>query len=244
MEAIILAAGYATRLYPLTENIPKSLLKVANKKIIEHIISKLEEIDIVNDIYIVTNDKFSQQFTEWLKNFHSKKQIEIINDGTKNNEDRLGALGDINYVINLKNLDDDLIVIAGDNLFDLSLCEITNIFNEKNQNIIVLHDVKDLELAKHFGVVQIDGNKIVVNFEEKPIRPKSTLISTGIYFFPKKTLPLIKKYIDDGNNPDKSGNFIKWLYKKEDVFAYVTEREWYDIGSKDQLEKADKKFKG
>ena len=89
MEAIILAAGYATRLYPLTENIPKSLLKVANKKIIEHIISKLEEIDIVNDIYIVTNDKFSQQFTEWLKNFHSKKQIEIINDGTKSNEDKL-----------------------------------------------------------------------------------------------------------------------------------------------------------
>ena len=113
-----------------------------------------------------------------------------------------------NYVINSKNLDDDLIVIAGDNLFDLSLLEITNIFNEKEQNIIVLHDVKDLELAKHYGVVQIDENKIVVNFEEKPNNPKSTLISTGIYIFPKKTLPSIKKYIDEGiKNSDLCDSF-------------------------------------
>ena len=244
MKFIILAAGYAIRLHPLTENKPKPLLKVAGKVMIEYIISKVEELSPVDNIYIVTNDKFARQFINWLHNFDTKKPIMIISDGTKNNDDRLGALGDINYVINAKNLDDDLIVIAGDNIFELSLQDVVTPFNEEKQNIVVLHDVKDIELAKHYGVVQVDENKLIVNFEEKPISPKSTLISTGIYLFPKKTLPSIKKYIDQGNNPDKTGDFIEWLHKRDTVYAYVTDKKWYDIGSLEQLEKADKNFKG
>jgi len=244
MKCIILAAGYATRLYPLTKNTPKPLLEVAGKVIVEHIISKVEELDCVDNIYIVTNDKFSQDFVDWLHDFDTKKAIEVINDGTKNNGDRLGALGDINYLINTKNVDDDVIVIAGDNLFELSLKEFVTIFDEKKQNIVVLHDVKDMELAKYYGVAQIDENSTVVNFDEKPISPKSTLISTGIYLFPKKTLLLIRKYIDQGNNPDKTGDFIEWLHKRNTVYAYVTDKKWYDIGSLEQLEKADKNFKG
>ena len=243
MKCIILAAGYATRLYPLTKNTPKPLLKVAGKVMVEHIIAKVEELDSVDNIYIVTNDKFSQDFTEWLHNFDTKKAIGIVNDETKNNDDRLGALGDVNYAIDTKNIDDDIIVIAGDNLFEFSLYEPLDIFKKTVSNIVVLHDVRDLELAKQYGVVEIKNN-IVVNFEEKPISPKSTLVSTGIYLFPKKTLDLIEKYISQGNNPDKTGDFIKWLHKRETVYAYVTDKEWYDIGSLEQLEKADKNFKG
>jgi glucose-1-phosphate thymidylyltransferase len=243
MDAIILAAGYATRLYPLTENTPKPLLKAAGKPIIEHIMGKLEELDTVDKIYIVTNDKFEKHFLEWIHNFDAKKPVEIINDRTKSNEDRLGALGDVHYVINTKKIDDDIITIAGDNLFELSLHEVVAIFDKRRHNVIVLYDVKDIELAKHYGVVDVKDN-IVMDFEEKPNNPKSTLISTGIYLFPKKTIDLIEKYISQGNNADKTGDFIEWLHKRDKVYAYVTEKTWYDIGNLEQLKKADKHYKG
>ena len=242
MEAIILAAGYATRLHPLTEDIPKPLLNVAGKPIIEHIIKKLEAIKEIDKIYIVTNDKFERHFKNWLGNFDAQKPIEIINDKTKSNEDRLGAIGDIHHIINQKKLDNDIIVVAGDNLFELSLSEVSSFFKKRKSNVIVLHDVKDLELAKHYGIVEVK-NSVVVNFEEKPLAPKSTLASTGIYMFPKKTLSLIKKYIAQGNNPDKTGNFIEWLHKREKVYSYTTDKKWYDIGNMEQLEKANKYYK-
>ena len=242
MDAIVLAAGYATRLHPLTENTPKPLLKVAGKPIIEHIINKLEELDIVNKVYIVTNDKFEKNFKEWLHNFNAKKPIEVINDNTKSNDDRLGALGDIHYTIKTKNIQNDIIVIAGDNLFELSLHEVAAIFRKRRHNVIVLYDVKDLELAKHYGVVDVKDN-VVVHFEEKPSNPKSTLISTGIYLFPKKTISLIEKYISQGNNPDKTGDFIEWLHERDEIYAYITEKAWYDIGNFEQLEKANKHYK-
>lgn len=239
--AIVLAAGYATRLHPLTEDTPKPLLKVAGKPIMEHIIYKFENLNVTK-IYIVTNDKFYQNFSDWLHNFDTKTPMEIINDGTKSNEDRLGAMGDIHFVIKNRNIKEDMIVIAGDNLFELSLQEVANIFKKRKNNLIVLHDVKDEELAKHYGVVEVKDN-VVVDFEEKPVSPKSTLVSTGIYFFPKKTLGLIEKYVSQGNNTDKTGDFIKWLHKRETVYAYITDRKWYDIGSFEQLEKANKHFK-
>lgn len=241
MEAIVLAAGYGTRLGHLTENTPKPLLKVSGKPIIEHIIRKLEEIGIIGRIHIVVNDKFESHFQEWLHNFDAKKPIEIINDGTKSNEDRLGALGDIHYAINKNGVDDDMIVIAGDNLFELPLKEVVGIFNKRNHNTIVLHDVKDLELARHYGVVEVYNN-IVVNFEEKPVSPKSTLVSTGIYLFPRKTIGLIGKYISQGNNPDKTGDFIEWLHKRQKVYAHITDKIWYDIGSMEQLQKANRHY--
>ena len=242
MDAIILAAGYATRLYPLTENIPKPLLNVAGKPIIEHIIKKLSQIGSINKIYIVTNNKFEPHFRKWLSNFDAQNPIEIINDGTKSNEDRLGALGDIHHTIIKKNLDDDIIVVAGDNLFEMPLEDAINFFKKKKSNVIVLHDVKDLELAKNYGIVEVkDG--IIANFEEKPAVPKSTLASTGIYLFPKKTIELIKKYIAQGNNPDKTGNFIEWLHKRDQVHSFVTDKKWYDIGSIEQLEKANIYYK-
>ncbi len=242
MDAIILAAGYATRLYPLTENTPKPLLIVAGKPIIEHIISKLDGIAAISTVYIVTNGKFENNFKKWLNDFDAQKPIEIICDGTNSNEDRLGALGDINHVINLKNIDGELLIVAGDNLFELSLMDVVNYFKKRNSNVIVLHDVKDSELAKHYGIVETSGD-LVINFEEKPQSPKSTLASTGIYLFPNKTIELIKKYIAQGNNPDKTGSFIEWLHKREKVYSFVTDRKWYDIGNFEQLESANRDYK-
>ena len=244
MDAIILAAGYATRLYPLTKDRPKPLLNVAGKPIIEHIIRKIDGITGINKIYIVTNDKFEGHFSEWLENFDAKSPIEIINDGTKSNEDRLGAIGDVHFAITSKNIDNELIVVAGDNLFELSLNDVSNFFRKKKSNVIVLHDVKDIELAKHYGIVETDNENLVTHFEEKPQNPRSTLASTGIYLFPKKTIELIKKYIEQGNNPDKTGSFIEWLHKRESVHSFVTDKKWYDIGSFEQLEKADKHYRG
>ena len=243
MDAIILAAGYATRLYPLTENTPKPLLNIAGKPIIEHIIRKLEEISLINKIYVVTNDKFEQHFKYWLRNFNAEKPIEIINDGTKNNEERLGALGDIHHVISVKNLNNNLIVVAGDNLFELSLNDVSNFFKKINSNVIVLHDVKDIELAKQYGIVEINKNNIINNFEEKPISPRSTLASTGIYLFPRKTIELIKKYVAQGNNPDKTGTFVEWLHKRDQVHSFVTNKKWYDIGTIEQYKTADRHYK-
>ena len=242
MQAIILAAGYATRLYPLTKDTPKPLLKVAGKPILHHIIKKINGTKSIDKIYVVTNDKFESHFKGWLKDFDSEKPIEILSDGTKSNEDRLGALGDIDFVIGKKDINDDIIVIAGDNLFELSLADVINFFRKRNANVVVLYDVKDNKLARQYGIVEIK-NELVVDFEEKPTNPKSTLASTGIYLFPKKTLELIKKYMKQGNNADKSGSFIQWLYKREKVFAFSRSNKWYYIGSLDQLKKADKYYK-
>ena len=242
MHAIILAAGYGIRLFPLTENTPKPLLKIAEKPIIEHLIRRLERLEPIDKICIVTNDKFENNFKEWLNNFNSEKPINILNDGTRSNETRLGAFGDVHYAITAKNIDSDVLVIAGDNLFELELEEVIRFFKKRNSNVIVLHDVKDFELAKNYGIVELSDTK-VINFEEKPSSPKTTLASTGIYLFPKKTISLINKYVAQGNNLDKTGSFIEWLHKRDTVHSYITDKKWYDIGNLEQLEKANKYYK-
>lgn len=243
MKAIILVAGYATRLYPLTENTPKPLLKVAGKPMIDHIMNKIHEVEDVSGIYIVANNKFAQDFIGWKQKFNSKANIEVINDGTENNDDRLGAIGDIQFAIEKGKINEDILVVAGDNLFEFPLADAVDIFKEKKSNVIVLYDVKEFGLAKNYGVVSVN-NGILSDFVEKPENPKSTLVSTGIYLFPKKILPLIERYIQEGNSTDKSGSFIEWLYNKEKVYAFITEKSWYDIGTFEQLEKADKEFEG
>lgn len=229
MKAIIMAAGYAVRLYPLTKDKAKPLLPVANKPIIEYIIQKLEAFDEIDTIYVVTNDKFHKQFEQWAEDFSYKKPIEIINDGTLNNDDRLGAIGDMNFVIESKNIQDDLIVMAGDNLFDFDLDKLKKSFVDKKL-VICAYDVSDIELAKQYGILGVDNNGKVVSFVEKPSNPPSTLAALGIYLFKKDRVQLVRKYIDGGNNTDAPGYFVQWVYKEEDVFAHVFNGTWYDIG--------------
>lgn len=243
MKAIVLCAGYSTRLHPLTLNQPKPLLKVAGKPMLEHIMFRIEEVDDVDEIFIVTNDKFYQHFLHWLKNYKSNKKINIINDGTKTNESRLGAVGDIHFVVKNKNIDDDILIIAGDNLFEFSLDHMNIFFNEKKSPVVALYDVKDKELAKKYGIVALDEKEKIIGFEEKPLEPKSTLASTACYIFSKKDLEELEKIISQGKKPDNLGDFIKFLSERTHVYGFVFSEAWFDIGSKEQLDIADKEFK-
>jgi len=241
MKAIILCAGYATRLYPLTKDKPKPLLTVGNKPILNHILLKLEEVEEVDTIYVITNSKFFPHFTEWAKETNLKN-IEIVDDGTTSNEDRLGSLGDIDFVIENKNIEDDILIIAGDNLFDLCLNDMKQLFKAENKTVIALYDVKEKELAKQYGVVEINQQNKLIHFVEKPENPASTLASTGIYMIPKADVNLLKKYFHEGHSKDKIGSFFEWLHNKEDVYCFVSDRKWYDIGTIDQLKKADQEY--
>jgi len=243
LKAILLAAGYATRLYPLTKDRPKPLLEVAGKPIVDHIIKKIEEIEEVDDIFIVTNAKFYNHFQGWLAEFKSDKKIKIINDKTTSNEDRLGSLGDVNFVLEQENIQSSVLIVAGDNLFEFSLKDFMESHKKHNKSAVALYDVQDIGLAKQYGVVAVDENNKMVEFVEKPDVPKSTLASTGIYIYPPHVLPMLKEFVNKYKNSDKAGNFLEWLHKKEHVYCYITDEKWLDIGTKEQLQEAKKSFR-
>lgn len=232
MKAMVLAAGYATRMYPLTLNKPKSLLPVGEKLVIEHIIDRIGEIREVDEILVVTNQKFFSQFQEWLKRFRFPKKIEVLNDETLSNRDRLGAIKDIEFAIIAKELNCDLLVIAGDNLFEKkTIAEFFEFSKKRISHVSIgLYDVGNRELAKKFGVVEIDNDNRIVNFQEKPSLPKSSLAAKCLYFFPKDKLKLIGEYLKTGDANDAPGYYIEWLSKREDVFGFICGGSWYDIG--------------
>lgn len=241
MKAIVLAAGYATRLYPHTLKCAKPLLEVGGKPIVEHIIRKIEEVKDVDGIYVVTNAKFYPQFDSWHKSFDSSIPVEVINDNTTSNEDRLGALGDIKLVMDQCKIKDDVMIIAGDNLFDLSLNDMNEFYQEKHSTLVAVYDVGDIKLCTQYGIVALDDEHKITSFQEKPAEPLSTLASTGIHFFPKSAVDKLGDYLQNGTS-DTPGNFLEWLHTIEPVYGFITKEAWYDIGSVEQLEKARKDY--
>ena len=241
MKALILCAGFATRLYPLTENFPKHLLKIKDKPIIEYLLEKISLLNEIDEIYIVTNKKFYQHFKAWNENFDFLKKIEIINDNTLTNEDRLGSIGDTNFVIKQKKINDDLLILGGDNLFEFDLKDLISYFYQKNSDITALYDLQDLELIKKMSVVEINKEEKITYFEEKPSSPKTTLMSICCYLYKKETLYLFDEYLKD-NKADSPGNFVQWLYKIKPVYGFKFSGKWFDIGSFESLEKAKKEF--
>lgn len=237
MKAIILAAGYGTR---LGLNIPKHLVKVADKEVVMWLLEKLEKIDEIDEIYIVTNDWAYQPTVDCLKHYDGKP-VKIFNDGTKSNEERLGSIGDMIYVINEIKLDDDVLILAGDNMFEFSLPEFISFFQQTGDSVVAI-DVKDFELAKRFGIIDVDETKQIKSFVEKPENPPSTLAATACYLYRKETIPVLKNYANLGKDLDKSGSFVQYLHNEKPVYAWITDKTWIDIGTKDQLEKANEKF--
>ena len=234
MKAIILCAGYATRLYPLTKNFPKALLPIEeNKPIINYILEQFESIEAISDVYIVTNSKFYSFFTEWEKNFRQnfKKSIMIINNGTKEEEDRLGAIGDINFVINDKNIKQDTVIIAGDNFFDFYLKDVYNFFENNKKDTVCTMKVLEKEKLKSMGVAEINENGKITSLIEKPENPQTNDAVFAIYFYKKETINLFSKYLEEGNPRDAPGHFLSWLYKRKDVLAYSIKGNCYDIGT-------------
>jgi glucose-1-phosphate thymidylyltransferase len=234
MKALILAAGYATRLRPLTDSIPKQLLPVGGRPMVDWILDRIEETS-ADEVHLVTNARFAADFGRWAED----KDVVVHNDGTTSNEDRLGAIGDIRFV----GLDDDLLVIAGDNLFDYSLADYEAYWREREGSCIAVLDVGDRELAKKYGIVDVDEDDRVIGFVEKPADPPTTLCATATYLYTREHARLIATYLAEGNPPDQPGNYIAWLHRLAPVYAYRFEGEWYDIGDRDQLLEADNRMR-
>jgi len=246
VKALILAAGYAVRLYPLTKKYPKPLLRVGkkNRPIINYIVDKLEEVKEIDEIIVVTNSKYISVFRQWAKKLKCSKKISLLDDLTSTPEDKRGAIGDIAFALNKKKIKDDLLIIGGDNLFDCCLDEFLIFSKSKNHQhpIIGLYDIKDLEQANKYGVVGIDKKNKITSFKEKPKKPKSTLVAMCLYYFPKAKLKLISDYLKSEHKSDATGFYIDWLRKKEMVFGFVFGGRWFDIGCHNFYQKAKEAF--
>jgi glucose-1-phosphate thymidylyltransferase len=244
MKVLILAAGYATRLYPLTLTQPKPLLPVAGKPMIEYVIDNIAPIG-VDRVYVVTNAKFAGHFQRWADGYRASKaklDFTIVNDGSTDDSNKLGAIGDMNMVVNSQNIEDDLIVVAGDNLFSESVEAFGKFCREKNAPVLAVYDVGSLEQIKKYNSITVDQAGKITYFEEKPKVPTSTLTGIALYYYPKSTLPLIKQYVAEGNNPDQPGRLVQWLYTRTPVYTWTVPGLWYDIGSKETLEEANRIF--
>lgn len=235
MKCIFLCAGYATRLFPLTENFPKALLKVGEKALLDYILDEVNSIEEIDEIYLVTNHKYAGHFEEWKNEKNNIKPITVIDDGTLTNDDRLGAIGDINYTIDRMQIDDDVLIIAGDNLFTFKLKDFTDFAKEKKSACVCVREEQDINLLKRVGVATLDEQMRITNFVEKPAEPQSKYAVYAEYFYPRAILPMFKQYLAEGNSNDAPGNFVQYLYTKVPTYAYAFKGECYDVGTHEAL---------
>ncbi len=242
MKCLVLAAGYATRLYPLTENFPKPLLKVKNKAILDWIIDDIESLNIVDEYVVISNHKYAYHFEEWAK--LKSPKITVVDDGTTSNETRLGAVKDIDFAISKLNIDDDILVVAGDNLLDFSLAKfIKYAKNKKTSSIMRYYEGNILKLQK-CGVVEIDSNDKIISMEEKPKEPKSNWCCPPFYYYIKDDVKFVKKGIESGCGVDAPGSFIAWLSSQTTVHAMEMPGSRYDIGNLESYNKVQEEYKG
>lgn len=238
MTAVILAAGYATRLYPLTKNFPKALLKVADKPILEYSIDKIAGCPQINTILIVTNSRFYNTFKKWRRSRTTEPasgkslEIEIVNDRTRSNDERIGSIADLWLAIETNKLDDDLLVLCSDKIFEFSLNDFIDFFFEKGESVNTVYDTYNIEQIRNkYGCVGINKDHRIVDFQEKPADPKSTLKSVAFYILPRRVIPKIGQFLAEGGNPDAPGFFTQWLVRREPVYAFVFTEKCYDVGN-------------
>lgn len=234
--AIMLAGGRAERMWPLTKYIPKALLPIAGKPVIDFALQNIVTISEIEKIIISIDKRFENHFRNWYKGIQmqAKSKVEFVTDPFQVRKKKLGSIGAIQYLIKHKGLEgNSLLIIAGDNLFSFSLTKLIEFYRIKGEKtVIAFCDFREKEKIKgKFGVGILGSNENLIKFQEKPIVPKSTLVSTGCYIFPPYMLNLFRTYLNDGNNSDDIGYFITWLYKQTDVYGYVFSEPWYDIGS-------------
>jgi glucose-1-phosphate thymidylyltransferase len=244
MKALILAAGYATRMYPLTKDYPKPLLLVKDRPIVDYIIEKLEKQEDLDEIILVTNSKFIASFKEWKKKRRMTKKLTLVDNLTRDNAHRRGAIGDVNFVLNKKKIKQDLLVIGGDNLFDGALDAFLRFARQKtNCPVIGAYNIKSRPKARKYGVIRLDKVRRVIVFQEKPAKPVSTLVAMCLYYFPKEKLKLIRQYIKRKcHRIDATGFYIDWLKSRCPVYGFVFKGRWYDIGDYRYYYEAKKRF--
>lgn len=242
MKCLILAAGYATRLYPLTENFPKPLLKVGNKTILDWLVDDIHTIKRVDEYVVISNHKFANHFVDWAKTKNMK--ITIVDDGTSTNETRLGAVKDIQFAIDQLNIDDDCLVIAGDNVLDFSLTKFISYTLEKKSSCVMRYYEPDMKKLTKTGVLSVMNGNLVTDMVEKPEKPQSHWCCPPFYFYTREDTRRIQAAIDDGCGTDAPGSFIAWLCKKTKVHAMEMPGFRYDIGNLESYELVQKTYKG
>ena len=245
MKILILAAGYGTRLASIARDTPKPLLAINDRPLIDYILDRVKDSNGLNEVLVVTNNKFVSHFQRWVKTHAGfPAKITIVNDLTATPEERLGSVGDINFVLKNTKIKDDLLVVGGDNLFDYNIDEYVA-FAQKNipHVTIGLYDIHNIKEAGLFGVVELDKKGKVVSFEEKPEHPKSSLIAMCFYYMPRQTLGFVGAYLKSSRKSDKAGDYIKWLAQQKGVCGFTFKGKWYDIGSVESYRDAQSAFK-
>lgn len=242
MQALVLAAGWATRLGSITGGGPKHLLPIGSRTVIDFVLDRLGAVPQVDRVTVITHEVFFRHFMEWAAERQGSPPVTVMSDGTNSLDTRLGAVGDMAYFIRKSGIDDDLLAVAGDNLFDFNLAPLAQ---AAHRDLVVgLYDVGSLDLATRYGVVEIDDEGVVTSFVEKPECPRSTLASAAIYGIPRARLGAVQAFMDAGGDPDKSGDLIAWLYTRERVLGQVFSGRWIDIGSPDEYTRAQDEFGG
>ena len=242
MKCLILAAGYATRLYPLTENFPKPLLKVQDKTILDWLVDDIDTLGEVDEYVVISNHRFAHHFEEWAVTKTMK--ITVVDDGTSTNETRLGAVKDIQFAIDQLGLDDDMLVIAGDNVLDFSLTKFISYAKEKKSSCIMRYYEPAMEKLVKCGVVTIDENDLVLNMTEKSPTPATNWCCPPFYFYSKEDAKLVKVGIEAGCGVDAPGSYIAWLCQQSKVYAMEMPGKRYDIGNLASYEKVQEDYKG
>lgn len=247
MKALILAAGYATRLYPLTKDRPKALLPIAGRPIVDYLLEQLATLPELDEVHVVSNHRFIDAFAQWADQIHTEGRypgltIRVWDDGTTSDEDKLGAVGDIQFVLDRAGIQDDLLVAAADNFFTFPLKLFYDAFKEHGCDTLCATRLSDQEALKRFAVATLDGVGRVTALVEKPQVPPTDIAVYALYLYRRDTLPLIRTYLDEGNSPDAPGHFPEWLYPKKEVRAYLFEGECIDIGTPDSYRETCERF--
>ena len=243
MKVLILAAGYGTRLKEIAEGTPKPLLPINEKPLINYIIDRVKNISGLNEIVVVSNNKFYDQFLGWARELNLEVPVTVVNDGSSSPEDRLGSIGDIQFGIKEASINDELLVVGGDNLFDFDIQAYIEFARSKGEHVSLgAYDIGNIGEASLYGVLALDENKKIISFEEKPQEPKSSLVSMCFYYFPASKLSRLDDYLSRSDKSDRAGDFIRWLTENNDVFGFEFKGTWYDIGSVESYYEAQKNF--
>lgn len=244
MKAIILAAGYATRLYPLTKDQPKALLPIAGKPMIEYLLDEIVTIPVIDAIYVISNHRFYDHFLAWEQKAGSKYPIplKILDDGTMSDEDKLGALGDFAYVLEQEGLDDDILLAASDNFFTFPLIDFYADYQRHGKDLLLATPIEDRQKLSALGVAVLDENNRVVQMIEKSPNPPSNIGIYAVYIYRRDTLPLLREYLAEGNPPDAPGHFPSWLSQRRDIRAYAFDGECIDIGTPENYADVNARF--
>ncbi len=229
MKAVVLAGGYATRMWPITKHRPKMFLPVGESTVVDRIFAELEGDDRISEVYVSTNERFAPEFEAHLAESEFEKPRLSVEE-TSEEDEKFGVVGALAQLLEREGVDDDVLVIAGDNLISFAVSDFLDYFEDNGAPTLAAYDVGSREKAKSYGLVELEGDR-VVSFQEKPDDPKSTLVSIACYAFSQDTLSLLSTYLEDGNNPDEPGWFVQWLQDREPTYAYTFEGAWFDIGT-------------